>query len=423
MFVAGPDHSFCLIKSLMHATTPSTDFSQETVTGWSRRAIPLCLSIGTTSLVLAVVLGALAGDGFRSLSFSYAVVFAFFLNIALGSLFFLAIQHITRAGWSVVIRRLAELTGLSVIPLAVLFLPILIPVLFGNSPLYEWNHAEVVAHDELLQKKTAYLNTGFFAIRWIVYFTIWAIIARMFYRWSRNQDADGKVIWTESLEQWSGPAAILLALSATFASFDLLMSLDARWFSTMFGVYYFAGSMVSFLATTVIALNVFRRLGILQKPVSVEHIHDLGKLLFGFNCFWAYIAFSQYLLIWYSNIPEETQWFQKRQNHGWEYVALILIFGHFAIPFLGMMSRDVKRNLNLLTGWAIWLLFMHWIDLYWLALPEMSDKGPSFGLIDLSCFVGVGSLFVAAWLWRAAGVPLVPAKDPRLPESLAFHNI
>src|SRR5690606_18300592 len=139
-------------------------------------------------------------------------------------------------------------------------------------------------------------------------------------------------------EQWSGPAAIVLALTATFASFDLLMSLDAHWFSTIYGVYYFGGSMVAFFTTTTLMIAGFRRCGLLREPITTEHIHDLGKLLFGFNCFWAYIAFSQYLLIWYSNIPEETQWFLKRQENGWGVLSLVLAFGHFAIPFLGMMS-------------------------------------------------------------------------------------
>lgn len=406
----------------MYASRQIADLSNETIADRGRRAIPICLSVGATSLVLAVVLGAIEGDGFKSLSYSYLVVFAFFLSIPIGSLFFLAIQHITRAGWSVVVRRLAELTALTVIPLAILFLPILIPVLFNLSPLYEWNHPEVVAKDELIQQKTPFLNTGFFAIRWVIYFAIWSALATMYFRWSRAQDSDGDPKWSGLLEQWSGPAAILLALSVTFAAIDLIMSLDAHWFSTMFGVYYFAGSMVAFFATVVLALAGFRRIGLLREPVSVEHFHDVGKLLFGFNCFWAYIAFSQYLLIWYSNIPEETQWFAKRQDNGWQYIAILLIVGHFVIPFLGMMSRDVKRNLTALSGWAAWLLLMCWFDLYWLAVPERGG-GPNFGVMDLACFVGFGALLGAAWLAKACDIPLVPVKDPRLNESLAFHNI
>ena len=395
----------------------------ESLTGMTRRPIQLCLSLGAISLSAALVLGAMAGDGFRSLSFSYVVSFAFFLSIAVGSLFFSAIQHITRAGWSVVIRRLAELTSQTVLPLAVLFLPILIPVMLGISPLYVWNDAEIVAHDHLLQIKAPYLNGTFFAIRWVAYFAVWALLARMYFGWSRAQDKDGKAYWSDQLEQWSGPAAILLAITVTFASFDLLMSLEPHWFSTIFGVYYFAGSMVAFFAWTTIAVALLRRYGILRQPITTEHIHDIGKLLFGFNCFWAYIAFSQYLLIWYSNIPEETQWFLKRQENGWGTVSMILAFGHFAIPFLGMMSREIKRNLTLLTGWAVWLLMMHWLDLFWLALPEMSDAGPSIGLMDIACFLTCGCVFCAGWLWMAESCPLVPVRDPRLPESLAFHNI
>lgn len=407
----------------MHASKTIADLSSENIAGWSRRAVPICLSVAAISLSLAIVLGVLVGDGFKALSYSYLVSYAFFLSISLGSLFFVVIQHITRAGWSVVIRRLAELTSQGVIPLAVLFLPVLIPVLLGCSPLYEWNHADAVAGDALLQKKTAYLNSGFFAVRWVLYFAVWSLIARQYLAWSRAQDSDGDVVWTERQGRWSGPAAILLALTTTFAAFDLLMSLDAHWFSTIYGIYYFAGSMVAFFAAACLAIAWLRRMGRLRELVGTEHLHDIGKLLFGFNCFWAYIAFSQYLLIWYSNIPEETQWYLRRQQNGWGVISLVLIFGHFAVPFLGMMSREVKRNRAAMTFWSVWLLAMHWIDLYWLAVPQTSPAGPSIGLLDIACFVGCGGLFAAAWLWLAGSCPLVPVRDPRLPESLAFHNI
>jgi hypothetical protein len=201
------------------------------------------------------------------------------------------------------------------------------------------------------------------------------------------------------------------------------MSLDAHWFSTIYGIYYFGGSMVAFFAAACLAIAWLRRMGLLRELVGTEHLHDFGKLLFGFNCFWAYIAFSQYLLIWYSNIPEETQWYLRRQQNGWGVISLVLIFGHFAIPFLGMMSREVKRNLAAMTFWSVWLLGMHWLDLYWLAVPQASPAGPTLGLMDLACFVGCGGLFAASWLWLAGSCPLVPVRDPRLPESLAFHNI
>jgi hypothetical protein len=407
----------------MHAAGHAVEHHAETLGGRGLRLVPLCLSVGAIGLACAIVLGVLARDGFRELSYRYVVAYAFGLNLAQGALFFVLIQHITRAGWSVVVRRFAELTSLLVIPLAILFVPILLPVLGGQSPLYEWNHADVVAHDLLIQKKLPYLNAGFFTVRWVLYFVIWTAIAVKFRQWSRLQDETGDVRWSETCEQWAGPATILLALTSTFAAFDLLMSLDAHWFSTIYGVYFFAGSMVTFFAVTILSMAAFRRMGLFREALTIEHLHDLGKLLFGFNCFWAYIAFSQYLLVWYANIPEETQWFLKRQQHGWEFVSIVLIVGHFAIPFLGMMSREVKRSFPAMVGWSLWLLLMHWVDLYWLTLPHLTPQGPTVGLIDLGCLVGLAGLLLAAWFWLTGDHILTPQKDPRLSESLAFHNI
>lgn len=407
----------------MQSSTTMVDAATQTIAPWRSRFVPVAYSLGIISLSLALVLGIIEGDGYRAVSFSYVYHFAFFLGISLASLLFVSIQHITRAGWSTVIRRIAEITSLSIVPYAVLFLPILIPVLFGISPLYEWNHADVVKGDRLLENKAPYLNAGFFAVRWVIYFAVWGFIAWRYFQWSRTQDKDGSPVWSDVMEQWAGPSAIALSLTLTFAAIDMLMSLDAHWFSTIFGVYYFAGSMVCFLACMVLAINLFRQMGLLNDIITTEHIHDVGKLLFGFNCFWAYIAFSQYLLIWYSNIPEETEWYLKRQTDGWGIVSLILIFGHFGIPFLGMMSRDVKRNLGSLSFWAVWMLVMNYLDLFWLTIPEFSNQGPTWGLLDIACFFGCGSIFLANWAWVAGSTPLVPSRDPRLPESLAFHNI
>jgi len=198
------------------------------------------------------------------------------------------------------------------------------------------------------------------------------------------------------------------------------MSLSPHWFSTIFGVYYFAGCVVGSLALLIVMTRALQLSGRLTHAVSVEHYHDLGKLLFGFTFFWAYIAFSQFLLIWYANIPEETMWYQKRMENGWQWVSLLLLFGNFIVPFLGLMSRHVKRQPKLLAGWAAWLLLMHYVDLYWLAMPEVLVS-PSIGLTELGCLAAFGGLMVAAWSKVAAKHALIPVHDPRLPESLAFH--
>jgi hypothetical protein len=225
------------------------------------------------------------------------------------------------------------------------------------------------------------------------------------------------------MQKWSGPAMIVFALTVCFASFDWLMSLDPHWFSTIYGVYFFTGAVVGFLAFVTLASLLLERVGVLAGVVTVEHYHDLGKLLFAFVFFWAYIAFSQYLLIWYANIPEETGWYLVRQNGGWQWVSLLLLFGHFVLPFLGLISRHAKRHRSVLAGWALWMLLMHWIDLYWLVMPSDAPQRVPLPVGEILVFVGIGSLYLSLLIRIASRGSLVPTADPRLDESLAFHNV
>ncbi len=215
---------------------------------------------------------------------------------------------------------------------------------------------------------------------------------------------------------------IAFALTLSFAAFDLLMSLDPGWYSTIFGVYYFAGAAVGVYALLPLVAFLLQRAGFIRRSVSVEHYHDLGKLLFGFVVFWAYIAFSQYMLQWYANLPEETHWFVVRQQHGWGWVGLALVFGQFLIPFAALLSRAPKRRPRFLAAVAAWVLAMHWVDLYWLVMPAASPGSPALHVVDVTVLLGLVSLLVAAAAFLARGRALVPEGDPRLEESLAFEN-
>jgi hypothetical protein len=228
-----------------------------------------------------------------------------------------------------------------------------------------------------------------------------------------------------SMRNISGPAMIVFALTLTFCAFDLYMSVDAKWFSTMFGVYYFASCFQGINAALVLVLMFLQGSGRLKSSVTVHHFHDLGKMLFAFTIFWAYIGFSQFMLIWYANIPEETLWFKHRFFEGWGTLAWTLLFGHFVIPFFGLLSRHVKRNRKALAFWCCWQLFMIYLDMYWLIMPEESRPyaGLNFQLIDVACWLGVVGVFVAGLAYRARGVDLVATKDPRLPKALSFENI
>lgn len=386
------------------------------------------LAAGVVCLLLAMALGMMQQD--KSYFFhSFLTSFVYFLSISLGALFFVPIHFLARAGWNVVVRRVAELMMQNLIPLSMLFLVILLPVLFGSYSLFDWNNPELLVqggehYDQLIAHKAPYLNWGFFTIRAFIYFGAWIGIARYFYTNSLKQDGTGDKQITLNLQKNSSLAVIIFALTVTFASFDWLMSLDPHWFSTIFGVYFFAGCAVSFFAAITIILFLLQSDGKLVGIVTKEHYHDLGKYTFGFTLFWGYIAFSQYLLIWYANIPEETGWYLRRQENGWAYVAILLLFGQFFIPFFGVMSRHVRRNKYALTGWAIFILVMHYVDLYYIIMPQVgaADGAPTFGLIDVFCLLGIGGVYVSSLIWFATDKPLVPIKDPRLDESLALQN-
>ena len=374
-------------------------------------------------VLIFVARGSLGEEADQQFLFSWLINFSFFLSIAVGALFFVLLQHLTRAGWGVVVRRIAEFLSMGMIPLVIISLPVLYSVISGSDLLYSWNSEEELASSELLQKKSGYLNSTFFTARWVIYFVVWIGLAKFFFNRSILQDETKDKSLTLLFERRSAPAIAVFFLTVTFASFDLLMSLDYIWFSTIFGVYFCSGSMVAFFAIVTIFSYGLQTKGLLRNAITTEHYHDLGKLLYGFNCFWAYIAFSQYMLIWYANIPEETGWFQIRQTGTWETVSFkILVFGHFLIPFVVLMSRHVRRNKFLLTIGALWLLALHWIDLYWLVMPTLHHEGYTPKLIDFACFLATGGIFFAGVSYFAAGRALLAKGDPRLPESLAFEN-
>jgi len=367
---------------------------------------------------LAASGGLAATMGVDRFLFAYVLNLAFFLSLALGGLFLVVLHHLTRTGWGVVVRRLAEAVASTLPFLALLFLP----VLLGVHHLYHWADPAVVAKDPLLQAKGAFLNVPFFALRWALYFGVWILTARFFVGRSIAQDATGDVELTSRMQGAAAPATLAFALTTTFAAIDLLLSLDAHWYSTIFGVYFFAGCVVAIVSLLILLAFGAQQAGLLRSSITVEHYHDLGKYLFAFVVFWAYIAFSQYMLIWYANLPEETGWFLRRQTHGWGGVGLALLFGHFVLPFLALLSRAPKRQPPLLAAAAAWMLAMHWIDLYWLVMPEASGLSPRLHAVDLTLFVGIGGFVVAGAAWTLRGRFLVPVRDPRLEESRHFEN-
>jgi hypothetical protein len=383
-----------------------------------RTTVRIGLVVGLAAMAIALLLAYSTDGGMAHLCQSYLTNFCYFLSLALGALFFVVLQHLTRSGWSVAVRRLAEGVAGSVLLLVLL----LVPIIICMQPLYTWVDPNLAASDHLLHGKQAYLNRGSFVARCAIYFVIWAFLARYYLKRSIEQDSSGDPSLTQAMERLSAPAMIVFALTITFAAFDLLMSRDPKWYSTIFGVYYYSGSVVGFFALLAIVMFLLQRSGRLTRSIRIEHYHDVGRLLFAFVVFWAYIAFSQYMLMWYANIPEETTWYLRRQTGSWTGVSLVLLFGHFVVPFLALVSRWPKRRPGVLAAAGAWMLVMHWIDVYWLTMPEVSPGQIGFSVFDVLCFVGIGAWFVAWSAHLLRDCPLIPSRDPRLPESLAFEN-
>lgn len=370
---------------------------------------------GLAALVLSLGLGLKHIEQFY---FSYLTAFAFWLSITLGALFFVLIQFVTKAGWSVVVRRVPEQLARNIW----LFVPLFLPVVAGIPYLYHWAHHEALEHDAILAGKHAYLNLPFFFIRAAVFFGVWILIARTFVNGSLKQDHTGDHGITRRLQGYAAPALVFYGISQSFASFDWIMSLDPHWFSTIFGVYFFASSVVGFYAWFAIVFIALRGKDALGSVATVEHQHDIGKLLFAFVAFWSYIAFSQFFLIWYSNIPEETVWFKHRLVGSWGPFSLALALGHFAIPFWYLLSRHVKRAWPTLLLGALWMFGMHYINMYWLIMPNLHHHGVHFDILDVTTFIAVSGIVLGAFGRGLAADPIVPVKDPRLAESLAFEN-
>ena len=476
-----------------------------------------------------------AGAGFatdpRRFAFSWLFAFITVLALALGSLFFVLIQRLTSAGWSVTVRRTAEFFASGL----VIMIPLFIPVIMSMGHLFPWlggghggghegggdhkpaagehhgslsvpfvkdahaqqpapqpgqsgqaaptaphegtppsggvhpneqpgtatpdnhnahagtppsggvhpdeaakgppgghgaaeaafNQAHAKIHHETLSKKADYLNKNFFLARVVFYFAVWVILAMRMFGFSTQQDTSKDPKLTLKAQAFAPAATFLFGITLTFAAFDWIMSLEPSWFSTIFGVFYFACGTVSSYAMLILVTLALRKSGPLAGAITNEHYHDLGKLMFGFNVFWAYIGFSQFMLIWYAALPEETTFFHNRWDHApWSTVSMLILFGHFVIPFFLTISRNWKRNTDRLRIGASFIFVMHAVDCYWLVMPNylLGKDGFGFHWMDVMCLLAVGGFYGAYVFFRMTKFPLVPIGDPRLQRSLHFQN-
>ena len=349
---------------------------------------------------------------------AYLLAYFYFLSLSLGGLFFVALNHVTSAGWSTSIRRIAE-AFTNFLPLAVvLAIPL---VVFGAPELYSWWDKAAAMQDYLVAKKVSYLNSGFFTVRVAICFALWLFFAWKIVSNSLKQDVDGDPKKTHSNLAWSVGFLVVFALSYSIFSVDTMMSLEPHWFSTMFGVYTFAGLFQSVLAMLSLFIIYLMKKGTLDGYVNENHLHDVAKYMWAFTIFYAYIAFSQFMLIWYTNLPEETVFFMYRIKGNWFYVSLALIFLKFIIPFLALAPRAAKRNLAHVRNVAVLILLTQVLDNYWLVYPNLSYKETIFSFWEIGVFAGFLGLFLLRTHQFLTKNNVVAIKDPRIDEAIHHH--
>jgi hypothetical protein len=372
----------------------------------------LCAAVGVAAFIIGLVTDA------DRIWYSFIVNHFFFMSLALGGLFFAAIQWLTGAMWSAPVRRIAEATT-AYIPLAIVTMIILY---FGVHHIYAWSHPEIVKGDIVLEGKEHWLSAGWFVGRNIFILLVLLYFSRKMIGNSLAQDHDKSNLHSVRNARIAAPFMLVFAVGYTIMSFDQLMSIDPHWFSTIFGVYCFAGLFYSILACTTILTVWLKRRGALGDIVNDNHLHDLGKFMFAFTIFWAYIGFAQFLLYWYANMPEEAGWFIHRLHGGWFWISAFLLLCKFGVPFFLLMPRDAKRNETMLVGVGWFMLIAQWIDFWWVAQPQLYTEGPRIGWQEILLaigFAGVFGLMVVRFLSRHN---VVAIGDPRLPEAMFDHH-
>ena len=382
------------------------------------RTLMLASAAAGVAGLLLTLLGGLANP--RAALLSYLIAYVYWLGLAFGAVSLVMANHAAGARWNVTVRRLGENAG-AILPIfAVLF----IPLLLGAKHIWFWvAPTEPLGKEmlELLAHKRVYLNMTSFTLRAVVYFAVWCALAWRLRALSLQQDESGDPALTIGLRKLSAPGLVFFVLTVTFASFDWLMSLQPTWYSTIFGLYVYAGAFVASLALICLVVTGLRSS---EEPwgrlITVDHQHNLGKLLLAFTAFWAYMAFSQYMLIWAGNLPEELQWIVTRSRGVWRPVGQLILFGQFLIPFFLLLSRDLKRSPPALAAVAVWILFIHYVDLYWVVMPAAGIDQLGLHWTHFTAFVGIGGVSVAAALFLLRGSRPVPVKDPFLEDSLRY---
>jgi hypothetical protein len=345
---------------------------------------------------------------------SYLVAYMFWFGIALGCLAILMIHHVSGGAWGAVIRRVLE-SGSRTLPLmALLFLPMVL----GLQDLYTWARPDVVARAPILQYKSLYLNVPFFLVRAVLYFAVWSTLALFLSRWSLEQDRTTDPAPGRRLELLSRGGLLLVGLTMTFASVDWAMSLEPHWYSTIYGILIMGGQVLGAMSFVIPVAALLAQEGPLTGVISIEQFHDLGKLLLAFVMLWAYFSLSQFLITWSANLPEEIPWYLRRLQGGWQFIGIGLVIFQFVIPFVILLSREIKRKARALAMLALGIICVRFLDLFWMIAPAFNPDVLSVHWLDLATLVGIGGIWLSAFIWQLRGHSLVAIHDPSLPESV-----
>ena len=345
---------------------------------------------------------------------AYLSAYIFWVGIPVGCLALLMLHHLVGGRWGFMIQRVLE-AAIQTLPLMAL---LFIPLFFGLSDLYPWARTEVVAADPLLRQKAAYLNIPFFIARTVGYLAVWIVLGRLLVTWSLQQDRTADDTLTLRLQRLSGPGLVLYGLTVSFAAIDWMMSLEPKWYSTIFGMMFMVSFGLAALALAILATRFLETEKPLAHVASPDRWHDLGNLLLALVMFWAYLSFSQFLLIWSENLAEEIPWYLHRIGGGWEWVAIALILFQFGLPFVLLLSRTTKRNSQILATVAGAILFMHWLDTLWMIAPSFYPAGFHLHWLDIAAAVAIGGLWLAAFIGYLKARSLLPLHDPRFTELL-----
>ena len=403
------------------------------------------LAIAVVFMIISLVLGSMYGDGMKRFLYAYVVGWCFIVSLSIGMMWLVLLHHLTRSRWSTVVRRIAEAIATAFPLIFLAGLGFALPVIAGNKTLYYWTaeDAKNAMLNPTLQHKLGWLSPGFWFVRYCVYGAIFSGLAYYFAKKSRQQDDSGDPKISDTLRRASGPAMILFAFTTCFLSFDVMMSLSPKWYSTIYGVTFWGSGNIGAFALLALVVLWLQRNGRLTHSITEEHYHDIGKWMFTFTFFWAYTAFSQFMLQWYGNMPEETVWYKYRMFGEWQWVSIAILVGYWAFPFVFLMSRWTKRIVPSLVFFAVWQLAFHWLDMYWNIMPNYDwtstthggatiVEGPLANQISLH-HVGFTPMDITVWfamigillvgVGRGLTGNLIPVKDPTLGLSLAHEQL